>query len=114
MTNPEQSGRGNQLEEAVASRVRQKAEAERQGDRGMWFGLGMFGLIGWSVSIPTLLGAAIGIWIDSRFDGPHSWTLMLLMLGVTIGCVNAWVWVSRETEDFQEADGDRNDESLNG
>jgi len=114
MTGSGQSDQGNQLEQAVASRARQKVEAQRHGDRGVWFGLGMFGLIGWSISIPTLLGAAIGIWIDSRIDGPHSWTLMLLLLGVTIGCVNAWVWISGETEDLQEADGESDDDSLDG
>jgi predicted F0F1-ATPase subunit len=33
---------------------------------GVWFGLGMMGLIGWSVAVPTLLGAALGLWLDSR------------------------------------------------
>jgi predicted F0F1-ATPase subunit len=49
---------------------------------GVWFGLGMMGLIGWSVAIPTLLGAALGIWLDSRHPGSHSWTLALLVAGL--------------------------------
>jgi ATP synthase protein I len=30
----------------------------------VWFGLGMIGVVGWSVAIPTLIGTAIGLWID--------------------------------------------------
>jgi ATP synthase protein I len=62
----------------------------------VWFGLGMMGLVGWSVVVPTLLGAALGAWLDARQAGPRSWTLALLMAGLAIGCWNAWMWVSKE------------------
>ena len=29
----------------------------------------MMGLVGWSVVVPTLLGAALGIWLDHRHPG---------------------------------------------
>lgn len=84
----------------LASRIGRKAErrqkARARPDRGLWFGLGMFGLVGWSVAVPTLLGIAIGIWLDKRWPGPPSWTLTLLFLGVVLGCVNAWYWIERE------------------
>jgi ATP synthase protein I len=73
-----------------------KLEARRRKDRGVWFGLGMFGLVGWSVAIPTLIGLAVGIWIDSRWPSHYSWTLMGLIIGVGLGCLNAWFWVKRE------------------
>jgi ATP synthase protein I len=59
--------------------------------------LGMFGLVGWAVAIPTLIGIAVGIWIDKRWPSPYSWTLMLLVIGVVVGCLNAWYWVRRES-----------------
>ncbi len=68
----------------------------RQQDRGIWFGLGMFGLVGWSIAMPTVIGAAIGLWIDSTWPSRYSWTLMLLFAGVVLGCLNAWHWVKRE------------------
>ena len=37
--------------------------------QGVWFGLGMMGLIGWSVIVPTLLGAALGIWLGQHHPG---------------------------------------------
>jgi len=61
----------------------------------LWFGLGMFGLIGWSVAIPTLIGTGLGLWIDSNYPSRFSWTLMLLIIGVAIGCMNAWYWVRK-------------------
>lgn len=62
------------------------------------FWLGMFGLVGWSVAIPTVLGTLLGLWIDRSWPGPYSFTLMGLALGVIVGCATAWYWVRRESE----------------
>ena len=70
----------------------------RQSTQGVWFGLGMMGLIGWSVVVPTLLGAALGIWLDNHHPGQHPWTLSLLVVGLAVGCLNAWHWVAREDQ----------------
>jgi ATP synthase protein I len=59
----------------------------------------MFGLVGWSVAIPTLIGIAVGVWIDRTHSGPYSWTLMLLFAGVVVGCLNAWYWVKKESKE---------------
>jgi ATP synthase protein I len=66
--------------------------------RNTWFGFSVFGLVGWSVAIPTLLGIGLGIWLDSHYRSRYSWTLMLLIAGLAIGCLNAWHWVSRESQ----------------
>ena len=83
--------------EGVEHKAARKIRARRGGDRSIWFGLGMFGLVGWSVAIPTLIGLAVGIWIDMRWPSRFSWTLMGLIIGVALGCVNAWFWVKRES-----------------
>jgi ATP synthase protein I len=57
----------------------------------------MFGLVGWSVAIPTLLGIALGVWLDREFPAEHSWTLTFLFIGVLLGCLNAWYWVRQES-----------------
>ncbi len=57
----------------------------------------MFGLVGWSVAVPTLIGIALGTWIDRTWPGEVSWTLTLLFVGVVIGCANAWRWIQRES-----------------
>ncbi|HSR53057.1 MAG TPA: AtpZ/AtpI family protein [Acidobacteriota bacterium] len=84
------------LERRVARKQRRKIEARQEGEHSAWFGLGMFGLVGWSVAVPALIGVAIGLWIDSRWPSRFSWTLMLLVAGVVVGCLNAWRWVERE------------------
>ena len=85
----------------LADKARRKLRARSEGDRGMWFGLGMMGLVGWSVAVPTVLGIAVGVWVDAHMEagGDISWTLTGLVVGVFIGCLNAWFWISREIED---------------
>lgn len=97
------------LSREIGEKAARKLKAKRNSRNVAWFGLGMMGLIGWSVVVPTLLGAALGIWLDNHHPGSHSWTLMLLIAGLTIGCVNAWYWVSKEEKEMQEEQED-NDE----
>lgn len=83
----------------VKDKASRKLLARREGDRSIWYGLGMFGIIGWSIAIPTLIGIAIGIWLDVTLNDPYSWTLMMLFVGVIVGCLNAWYWIQRESRD---------------
>jgi ATP synthase protein I len=89
-----------QLEAQLARKARRKLRARKEGDRGIWFGLGMMGVVGWSVAIPTVLGIALGVWLDARTEGPRavSWTITGLVVGVFLGCLNAWFWIQREME----------------
>lgn len=91
----------------IGAKERRKVRARRY-FRNTWFGFGVFGLIGWSVAIPTLLGIALGVWLDSRHPGHYSWTLMLLVAGLGIGCLNAWHWVSREHETIRREEKKNN------
>lgn len=84
------------LAQLVGAKAARKLQARRDPAPGVWFGLGMMGLIGWSVSVPTLLGVALGAWLDHRYPGQHNWTLALLVAGLTLGCFNAWHWVAKE------------------
>ena len=86
----------------VSAKAARKLKAQRHATQGVWFGLGMMGLIGWSVAVPTLLGAGLGLWLDKRHPGSHSWTLALLVAGLAIGCLNAWHWVSKEDKEMHE------------
>jgi len=86
----------------VGAKATRKLKARRNPVSGVWFGLGMMGLIGWSVVVPTLLGAAFGIWLDNKHPGKHSWTLALLVAGLALGCLNAWHWVSKEDKAMRE------------
>ena len=87
----------NRLSDHVGRKEDRKLQARQRKHEGIWFGVGMFGLVGWSVVLPTLVGVALGIWIDTTWPSRYSWTLMLLFAGVVAGCLNAWYWVKRES-----------------
>ena len=89
----------------VGAQAARKLKARRS-PVGVWFGLGMMGLIGWSVAIPTVVGAALGLWLDERYTSRHSWTLALLVAGLSIGCLNAWRWVAKELKAMGEDNDD--------
>jgi ATP synthase protein I len=99
----EKAGNGEtQFSRQVGAQAARKLKAQRGGTKSIWFGLGMSGLIGWSVTIPTLVGAALGIWVDKHYPSKFSWTLMLLLMGLVIGCFNAWHWVHSEYREIKE------------
>jgi ATP synthase protein I len=96
---PHGDGSDDRIVGDIGRKAARKLRARRQADGGVWFGLGMFGLVGWSVAVPTLLGVALGFWLDRAFAGRVSWTLTGLLVGVVLGCLNAWFWVKRESGD---------------
>jgi ATP synthase protein I len=94
---------------ALAARIGEKADRKlkaRNSNQPVWFGLGMMGLIGWSVVVPTLLGAALGAWLDKSHPGALSWTLALMVAGLVIGCANAWYWVAQQNKAMQDGQKD--------
>jgi ATP synthase protein I len=82
----------------VASRA---ARLKRPGEtryKAAWRAAATIGLIGWTVVLPMLAGIAVGNWIDRRWPGRYSWTLMLLVGGLMLGCVSAWNRITDEQE----------------
>ena len=90
----------------VGARESLKLRTRRKAVKTIWFGFGMFGLIGWSVAVPTLAGAWIGIKLDRLYPSAHSWTLTLIVIGLCLGSFNAWHWVSREQTEIGEGNDD--------
>jgi ATP synthase protein I len=86
------------MTEVISAKQQRKLAARHNPPRAIWFGLGMFGLVGWSVAVPTLIGVAMGWWIDHKWPSQYSWTLMLMLTGLAVGCYHAWHWVYREGE----------------
>lgn len=91
---------------AKAARKLQSQHAQRDITRSIWSGLGMIGLVGWAVAVPTVLGVVLGLWMDRHYPVRHSWTLTLLFIGLIAGCLNAWHWVAREDKETHE-EGER-------
>lgn len=106
---PEPNPEPSQLSEAIKLKASRKLKAQRHATPGVWFGLGMMGLIGWSVVVPTLLGAALGLWLDQKFPGGRSLTLALIVAGLMIGCINAWHWVAKEEQEMRQEQDNQDD-----
>ncbi len=89
-------GHKSDFPDKVGSKERRKLRAGREPELGAWYGLGIFGVVGWSVAIPALAGVLLGVWIDLTWPSLRSWTLMLLVVGLGLGCLNAWLWIGRQ------------------
>ena len=86
----------------IRTEAERKLKAQRHPKRTIWFGLGMMGLIGWAVAIPTLFGVALGLWLDKYYPTSFSWTPSMMIIGLFIGCLNAWYWVTKERKEILE------------
>jgi ATP synthase protein I len=109
MNNDDPQKKAPTLAGEIGAKADRKLHARRKGSPGVWFGLGMMGLIGWSVTVPTLLGAALGLWLDKHHPANHPWTLALLMAGLVIGCWNAWHWVAKEEKAIRDEQEDKHE-----
>ena len=65
-------------------------------------GLGALGVVGWSVALPTVGGALLGLWLDRVAPARFSWPIALMLGGLVIGVIVAWDWVARENRSAQE------------
>lgn len=96
------SDAATRLQRDVAQQARRMQRARLRGERTVWFSLGMMGMVGWSIALPTVGGAALGVWLDRVWPLRFSWTLTLLFVGAAIGSLNAWRWVRQESDDERD------------
>ena len=80
----------------ISEKENRKLKAQQEKKESALMGFGMFGMVGWSVSVPVLLGTALGIWLDKSYPQTFSWTLTCLISGLIIGCIIAWNWIKTE------------------
>lgn len=95
MPDPDPRSPDQAFRDQIGAQAERKLQARRVRSP-VWQGLGMLGLIGWSVCLPTLLGAWLGRWLDEHHPGAHTWTLALLVAGLFFGCLNAARWLRKE------------------
>jgi ATP synthase protein I len=92
----------------VGDKEKRRLQAQHE-KKSVWSGLGLFGMVGWSVAVPTLLGAALGVWLDKKYKVNFSWTLSLLITGLMIGCLIAWNWIQKENREIHKKQEDENE-----
>ena len=93
-----------------------KIRLKQSGADKTWFGMGLMGLVGWSIAVPALSGLLVGIWIDQRWPMRVSWTMMLLVAGIGLGCLNVWYWLGRQEDemDLESGQPDRKERKKKG
>jgi ATP synthase protein I len=82
------------LRKSLARDVSRRKRRE-SGHRSFWRSLGVLGMVGWPIAVGASGGAILGHWLDHHFGSGIRYTLILLTLGVTIGCLAAWRAVRR-------------------
>lgn len=88
----------DRLHARIARHADRKLAGRRAGTPELWFGLGMLGLVGWSVALPAVGGALAGAWLDRAHPGRVPWTILGLVAGLALGLANAWRWVAHERD----------------
>lgn len=82
--------------EDIGSRARRKKAARDNPGPSPLRGVGTFGMIGWSIAIPTVGGAFLGLWLDRVAPQDFSWSIALILGGVVVGMMIAWGSVGDE------------------
>jgi ATP synthase protein I len=58
----------------------------------------VLGVGGWLLVLPIIGGAALGRYLDGRFESGVSWTLTCIVAGVAVGVYNAWYFYVKRFE----------------
>ena len=93
--------RRRELADRLGKDEKRKIRARDRKDRSIMFGFSYFGLVGWSLMVPTVLLLGLGIWLDRNYPGTVSWTLTGLFIGLAIGCLNVYHWIKKEQEEIE-------------
>ncbi len=85
----------NEVVKRVQHRLRMRQNYLREGNPSLMKQFARVGVLGWLIVMPTLLGIALGHWLDQKLNSGIFWTAPLLLLGLVIGCRLAWRWMNR-------------------
>lgn len=83
--------------DAIRQRARRMSHSRSREPYNSLTGLSAFGVVGWSVALPTVVGALLGLWLDRVAPQAFSWPIALMLGGLVIGILVAWEWVARES-----------------
>ncbi|WP_205342367.1 AtpZ/AtpI family protein [Denitrificimonas caeni] len=81
--------------EAIRRRAERMQQTRNQPTYSPLSGLGVFGVIGWSIAIPTVAGAFLGAWLNRVAPQSFSWPIALILGGVVVGAMVAWSWIDK-------------------
>lgn len=82
--------------------IRRRAERLEKMRQGSSYsplqGFSAFGVIGWSVTLPTVGGALLGMWLNKVAPQTFSWTITLILGGLVLGILFAASWISEQNQ----------------
>ncbi len=90
--------RAKALHRTLLRKSLRRERARRRRDQNIWSYVAMFGVVGWTVAVPTVLGLAFGMFVDGRVDSERSFTITFLLVGLAIGIATAWRWITDESQ----------------
>ena len=76
---------GLALKKDLARRARREP-----GTRAFWRSMAVLGNVGWPIVLGAVGGALLGRLLDSHFESGVRFTLILLTVGLVLGCTIAW------------------------
>lgn len=88
--------RADKSTDAIARQARRKKENRDHPGPSPLRGIGMFGMIGWSIAVPTVGGAFFGMWLDRVAPQAFSWSIALILGGVVVGAFISVAWINKE------------------
>lgn len=80
----------DEMLDAIRRRERRRAQWQQEGERPLWKNLSMIGALGWLIVAPTLLGVAVGRWLDRALGSGVTATGALTFAGACLGFFLAW------------------------
>ena len=89
-------GKRDNTAEDIAKQAKRMKDARDNPGPSPLRGIGTFGMVGWSVVVPTVGGAFIGLWLDQIVPQKFSWTVALILGGIVLGSIIAWTWIGKE------------------
>lgn len=101
--------RQSDFSKIIGSKETKKINAKKRGIQTIWYGMGMMGLVGWSICLPTLLGVGLGSYLDHVLPIHKSWTLIFFVVGLILGCYNTWRWLRNEDAKIQKEQEKKDD-----
>jgi ATP synthase protein I len=87
----------NRIGRAARQANARARQGQEQPEPSLGSRLGQIGILGWSIVIPTLLGLALGHWLDRYFGTGVFFAAPLLMIGAAFGLWSAWKWMHKQT-----------------
>lgn len=88
---------------AMRRRAERLEQARKHKAASPLLGLSTFGVIGWSIALPTVMGAFLGRWLNDVAPQEFSWPIALILGGLVLGIAFAWNTISEAQQAAEKA-----------